>query len=155
MTNPSRILAALASALILVPMSAAIAADAPAAADTQAAAEAPAYTVKHVTADTEVPFPVKGKVTVVDFGAPWCASCPEMEKRMVEMQKEFGDRAVFMTINVDEWQGIEDVYLIDQMPSQIFYDASGEPIWKHVGEVDADTLRERVEILIAGPTREL
>lgn len=144
----NRLLVGIAGLLALAPLSAALAADAP-------APEAPAYVVKHVTENTEVPFPVKDKVTVVDFGAPWCASCPEMEKLMVEMQKEFGDRAAFVTINVDEWQGIEDIYLIDQMPSQIFYDASGEPIWKHVGTVDADTMRERVEILIKGPTREL
>ena len=36
------------------------------------------------------------------------------------------------------------------MPAQIFYDAKGEPIWKHTGSVDADTMRERVNILIEG-----
>ena len=55
-----------------------------------------------------------------------------------------------VTIDIDKWRGIEDVFLIDQMPAQIFYDAKGEPIWKHTGSVDADTMRERVNILIEG-----
>ena len=100
--------------------------------------------------DPKYPFPVPGKVTVVDFGASWCASCPEMEALMKEMQKEYGDRAAFVTIDIDKWRGIEDIFLIDQMPAQIFYDAKGEPIWKHTGSVDADTMRERVNILIEG-----
>ena len=82
----------------------------------------------HADKALEEPFPVKGKVTVVDFGAEWCESCPEMIKLMEEMQKEYGDRAAFINIDVDKYQGIEDKYLIEQMPSQMFFDASGEPI---------------------------
>ena len=84
----------------------------------EAAADEPAP--KKKDKDKDLPFPVKGKVTVVDFGAPWCASCPEMAK------------------------------LIEEMPAQIFYDASGEPIWQHRGPVDAETMRERVNILLKG-----
>ena len=107
----------------------------------------------HADKALEEPFPVKGKVTVVDFGAEWCESCPEMIKLMEEMQKEYGDRAAFINIDVDKYQGIEDKYLIEQMPSQMFFDASGEPIWIHKGAIDAETLRERVDILLAGPQK--
>lgn len=96
----------------------------------------------------EPPFPVKGKVTVVDFGAPWCASCPEMEELMKKMQKEYGDRAAFITINIDEWGGIENEWLIEELPSQLFFDRTGEPIWQHKGSIEADKLRERVDILL-------
>lgn len=109
-----------------------------------------AGTAENSNYDPKYPFPVPGKVTVVDLGATWCASCPEMEELMKQMQKEYGDRAAFVTIDIDKWRGIEDVFLIDQMPAQIFYDAKGEPIWKHTGSVDVDTMRERVNILIEG-----
>ena len=151
-----QILAAAAAAVIALGASLAQAAEqaqAQSQAQTQASEPAP-YVVKHVTAETPVPFPVKDKVTVVDFGAPWCASCPEMERLMRQMQEEYGDRAAFVTINVDEWQGIEEIYLIEQMPSQIFYDKTGEPIWMHTGDVDADEMRSRVNTLLAGPKKD-
>ena len=73
-----------------------------------------------------------------------------ISERPGEMQKEYGDRAAFIVINIDEWNGIENDYLIEEMPAQIFYDASGEPIWQHRGPVDAETMRERVNILLKG-----
>lgn len=94
------------------------------------------------------PFPIPGKVTVVDFGASWCAGCPEMAQRMRKMQKEFGDRAAFVVVDIDDFPGIEKKYLIERMPHQRFYDASGEPIWAHNGDIDADELRDRVNFLI-------
>lgn len=100
------------------------------------------------------PFPVPGKVTVADFGADWCAGCPEMAKLMVEMQKEYGDRAAFVVVDIDKYQGIENKYLIEQLPSQLFFDAKGEPIWIHTGALTKEELRERVDILLAGPQKQ-
>lgn len=107
------------------------------------------WTVTAAHAAKVEPFPVKGKVTVVDFGAKWCASCPEMEALMKQMQKEYGQKAAFVTIDIDEYPGIDDKYLIESMPTQIFYDAAGEPIWKHTGSVSAEQMRERVNILLS------
>ncbi len=67
-----------------------------------------------------------------------------------ELQEEYGDKAAFVVIDIDKYQGIEDKYLIEQMPSQMFFDASGEPIWIHCGALDKDQLRECVEILRSG-----
>ena len=99
------------------------------------------------------PFPVKGKPTIVDFGAEWCASCPEMAQLMNAMQKEYGEKVAFITIDIDKYRGIENKYLIEEMPSQIFYDHAGEPVWFHRGAVDADALRERADILLEAQQR--
>ena len=69
------------------------------------------------------PFPVKGKVTV------------------------------FVVVDIDKYQGIENKYLIEQLPSQMFFDAKGEPIWIHTGSLSKEELRERVDILLAGPQK--
>lgn len=105
-------------------------------------------------ADWVEPFPVKGKVTVVDFGAEWCASCPEMEALMKKLQKDYGDRAAFVTVDIDKYPGIDDKYLITSMPTQMFYDVHGEPIWVHTGALDEATLRERADILIDAAEKE-
>ena len=87
------------------------------------------------------PFPLQGKVTVVGFGASWCAGCPEMAQRMKEMQQEYGDRAAFVVVDIDDYPGIEDKYLIDRMPHQRFYDAFGEPAWAHNGDISKEDPR--------------
>lgn len=93
------------------------------------------------------PFPVKDKVTVVDFGASWCASCPEMAQRMKDLEKRYGHLAAFVTIDIDDYYDIEKKWLIEQMPSQIFFDRRGEPIWQHTGEATEEEIMERVDAL--------
>ena len=73
-----------------------------------------------------------------------------MVQVMKDMQKEYGDRAAFVIIDVDKYQGIEDKYMIETMPSQMFYDAFGEPIWIHKGYISPEEMRERVDLLIEG-----
>ena len=72
---------------------------------------------------------------------------------MIELQKEYGDRAAFVVVDIDKYQGIENKYLIEQLPSQMFFDAKGEPIWIHTGSLSKEELRERVDILLAGPQK--
>ena len=73
----------------------------------------------------EDPFPVKGKVTVAEFGAKWCAGCPEMEVIFNKVKDYYGDRVAMVYVDMDKYQGIEEKYLIDRMPSQRFFDVHG------------------------------
>lgn len=96
----------------------------------------------------EDPFPVKGKVTVAEFGAKWCAGCPEMEVIFNKVKDYYGDRVAMVYVDMDKYQGIEEKYLIDRMPSQRFFDVHGEPIWHHNGSLSEEELKERIEILL-------
>lgn len=96
----------------------------------------------------EDPLPVKGKVTVAEFGAKWCAGCPEMEKIFNKVKGYYGDRVAMVYVDLDIYKGIEDKYLIDQMPAQRFFDIHGEPIWHHNGALSEEELKERIEILL-------
>ncbi len=97
----------------------------------------------------EDPFPIKGKVTVAEFGAKWCAGCPEMEAIFNKVKDYYGDRVAMVYVDIDKYQGIEDKYLIDRMPSQRFFDIHGEPIWHHNGALSEEELKERIEMLLA------
>lgn len=96
----------------------------------------------------EDPFPVKGKVTVAEFGAKWCAGCPEMEKIFNKVKEYYGDRVAMVYVDIDVYKGIEDKYLVQQMPAQRFFDIHGEPIWHHNGPLTEEELKERIEMLL-------
>ena len=116
-----------------------------------APATAPKTDATKVTqpAQQKEPFPVKGKVTVVDFGASWCASCPEMAKLFKTLDKKYGKIAAFVTIDIDDYDEIEKKYLIETLPTQIFYDKTGEPIWEHHGSATEEQIMQRVDVLNA------
>ncbi len=94
------------------------------------------------------PFPVKGKVTVAEFGAKWCAGCPEMEAIFNKVKAYYGDRVAMVYVDIDQYPGIEDKYLVAQLPGQRFFDIHGEPIWHHNGALTEEELKERIEILL-------
>jgi len=52
--------------------------------------------------DGKLPDSLKGKVVVMDFWASWCLPCAESFPVMDELQKKYGDRVVFIAVNVDE-----------------------------------------------------
>ena len=49
-----------------------------------------------------LPETLKGKILVVDFWASWCLPCAESFPIMDELQKKYGERVVFIGVNVDQ-----------------------------------------------------
>ena len=69
-----------------------------------------------------------GKITIVDFYAPWCAPCQNLEVRLRELNNAHEDIAV-RKVTVMAWEGpIVDRYLSDvpQLPHVRIYDTDGE-----------------------------
>ena len=71
-----------------------------------------------------------------------------MEKIFNKVKGYYGDRVAMVYVDLDIYKGIEDKYLIDQMPAQRFFDIHGEPIWHHNGALSEEELKERIEILL-------
>ncbi|MDD2464445.1 MAG: thioredoxin family protein [Desulfobulbus sp.] len=77
--------------------------------------------------------PVPGKVTMVDLGAKKCIPCKMMAPIMAELEKEYKDRAAIVFIDVWENPDAARKYGIGIIPTQIFYDASGQEMLRHEG----------------------
>jgi thioredoxin len=63
---------------------------------------------------------------VVDFWAPWCKPCEVIEPHLDALAKEWGARASFVRLNVDEEAGLASRYGVLSLPTVILF-AQGEP----------------------------
>jgi thioredoxin 1 len=77
--------------------------------------------------------PVKGMVTMIDLGADQCVPCKMMAPILEKLKKDYEGRAAI--IFVDVWKNIDPArqYGIRAIPTQIFFDADGREVHRHVG----------------------
>ena len=77
--------------------------------------------------------PVKGMVTMIDLGATECVPCKMMAPILEKLKKTYQDKAAIVFIDV--WKNREQVsrFGIRAIPTQVFYDATGREVSRHVG----------------------
>lgn len=70
---------------------------------------------------------------LVDLGAHACIPCKKMAPLLEEMKKDYA--GVFDVVFIDVWKNpaAGKKYGIEQIPTQIFYDAAGKERFRHVG----------------------
>jgi thioredoxin 1 len=93
------------------------------------------------------PVPTPGMVTMLDLGADNCVPCKMMTPVIKAVQKEYAGRASIIFIDV--WKHHEQVerFGIQAIPTQIFYDKSGQEVARHVGFMDKKSIAETLEKL--------
>lgn len=107
----------------------------------------------YIHADSEIPaipeVPVKGMVTMLDLGAKKCIPCKMMAPILVELEKEYKDKAAIVFIDV--WQKENQEYVkrfkIRSIPTQIFFDKDGREISRHVGFLDKQSIMSTLKKL--------
>ena len=77
--------------------------------------------------------PVKGTVTMVDFGAPFCAPCKAMAPFLEKLEKEYKGRAAIVVLDVGKAPKVCERYGITELPTQIFYNKEGKEILRNKG----------------------
>jgi len=70
---------------------------------------------------------------VVDLGADKCIPCKKMAPILVELRKEYEGRVVVDFIDVWKNPKAGEQYRIRVIPTQIFFDADGNEVWRHEG----------------------
>ncbi len=74
-----------------------------------------------------------GKPTVAEFGATTCIPCKRMKPIMEEMAAEYSDRLNISFVDVTKARDMADRYAITLIPTQIFFDSSGQEVARHIG----------------------
>ena len=64
-----------------------------------------------------------------------------------ELENELGDEILFIRLNIQEQVGRElaPVYDFEFTPTFIYFDGNGDELWREVGSLDTQRVRESVE----------
>jgi thioredoxin 1 len=79
---------------------------------------------------------VSGKPAVIDLGARTCIPCRKMAPVLESMSNEFRGRASVLFIDVHEDQSAAKRFRVQMIPTQIFFDARGKEVKRHIGFMD-------------------
>jgi thioredoxin 1 len=77
-----------------------------------------------------------GKPTVADFGARSCIPCKKMAPILEGLDIELKGRANVLFSDLTESRTLAGAYRIQMMPTQIFFDAYGKEVKRHIGFMD-------------------
>ncbi|MEW6249319.1 MAG: thioredoxin family protein [Planctomycetota bacterium] len=70
---------------------------------------------------------------VVDLGADKCKACKDLVPILEELRKEYAGRVTVEFIDVWKNPKAGEPYKISLIPTQVFFDAEGKEVWRHVG----------------------
>lgn len=84
-----------------------------------------------------------GRPTVADFGARTCIPCKKMAPILEELSRELKGKANVTFTDVWATTGLAQDYRVQMIPTQIFFDAKGKEVKRHMGFMSKpDILKE-------------
>lgn len=81
-----------------------------------------------------------GKPTVVDLGARTCIPCKKMAPILESLAKEYQGTANILFIDVHADQAAAAKHRVRMIPTQIFFNAQGREVSRHIGFMDRSDL---------------
>lgn len=77
-----------------------------------------------------------GKPTVIDLGARTCIPCKKMAPILESLSGEYRGKASVLFIDVHEDQAAAQKFRVQMIPTQIFFNAQGKEVKRHIGFMD-------------------
>lgn len=102
-----------------------------------------AVALDHTTFESEVL--QSGDNVIVDFWAPWCAPCKQMNPVIDKLEKEYNGKIKFCKVDVSEQAGLAQNFSIMSIPA-LFYFEGGVFKDQIVGYADEDKIKDKFEI---------
>ena len=86
------------------------------------------------------------KLTILEFSAPWCASCKKLKPTVEALNKQYGSSLNLVHVNVDDPASAKYQKQFDlvSVPTYVLYNGSNKPIEKIEREVSAKELKDIV-----------
>lgn len=91
--------------------------------------------------------PAQGKPALYEFGSKSCIPCKQMQKVMADLKVTHGDQVEFRMVYVDEARPLFEQYKITLIPTQVFLDASGKEVDRHMGALAKEEVIKKLKEL--------
>ncbi len=91
--------------------------------------------------------PAKAKPALYEFGAGYCASCKDMEKIIAALKTSYSDQVEFRMVYVDKEKPLFEQYKVMLIPTQVFLDASGKEVDRHIGALTKEEVLKKLQDL--------
>ena len=88
-----------------------------------------------------------GRPALYEFGAGNCFSCKEMEKVMAALKPVYSSQVEFRMVYADKEKDLFKQYKIMLIPTQVFLDASGKEVARHIGALTREEVVKRLKDL--------
>ncbi|HVL80585.1 MAG TPA: thioredoxin domain-containing protein [Actinomycetota bacterium] len=85
-----------------------------------------------------------GVPLLVDFWAEWCGPCRMIAPVLAQLQDEWGDRIRIRKVNVDEYEGVWDLFNFRGIPAMLLF-RDGEEIHRVIGFGGKEALVQELE----------
>jgi thioredoxin 1 len=86
----------------------------------------------------------QGKPALYEFGAGYCYSCKEMARVMEELKPAYHDQVELRMIYLDKKKDLFQQYKIMLIPTQVFLDASGKEVERHIGPLTKEEVIKKL-----------
>ena len=87
------------------------------------------------------------KLIIIDFWAEWCGPCRLIAPIIKELSEEYGDKAIFGKVDVDQEVELSTKYGIRNIPTVLFI-KNGKVIDKIVGALPKSKFVEKINSLL-------
>ncbi|MCJ7746270.1 MAG: thioredoxin family protein, partial [Desulfobacterales bacterium] len=78
---------------------------------------------------------------LLDFGRGICIPCKKMAPILKELSEEYKDRVIIKVIEIDQESGLTTANRIRLIPTQIFFDAKNQEIYRHEGFMGKEQIK--------------
>ena len=88
-----------------------------------------------------------GRPTVADFGARTCIPCKKMAPILEELNSTLKGKSNVLFTDVWEAPDLARQYRVQMIPTQVFFDAKGKEIKRHMGFMDKASILKELKTL--------
>jgi thioredoxin-like negative regulator of GroEL len=100
-----------------------------------------------LTAWPEGVTPKTGRPAILDFGRGVCPTCKQMEVILEKLKAQYADQVEVRLVYLDKEESLFTQYRIMIVPTQVFLDASGKEVDRHIGLFPEEELVKKLQAL--------